>query len=65
MPENTGISLRHIINRVVAKNVDALEMRLVKSRKLLKEASKTQTKLLTHLTKQKMTLEKAHISKKT
>ena len=50
---------------VVAQNVDALEMRLVKNRKLLKEASKTQTKLLTHLKKQKMTLEKAHISKKT
>ena len=65
MPENTGVSLRHIMDRVVAENVDALEMRLVKSRKLLKEASKTQTKLLTHLTKQKMTLEKAHISKKT
>ena len=65
MPENTGIGLRHIINWVVAENVDALEICLVKSRKLLKEASKTQTKLLTHLTKQKMTLEKAHISKKT
>ena len=65
MPENTGIGLRHIMDWVVAKNVDTLEMRLVKSRKLLKEASKTQTKLLTHLMKQKMTLEKAHISKKT
>ena len=65
IPENTGISLRHIIDGVVAKNVDALEVHLVKSRKLLKEASKTKTKLLTCLTKQKMTLEKAHISKKT
>ena len=53
------------MDRVVAENVDALEVRLVKSRKLLKEASKAQTKLLTHLTKQKMTLEKAHISKRT
>ena len=43
MPENTGIGLRHIRDRVVAKNVDALEMCLVKSRKLLKEALKTQT----------------------
>ena len=50
---------------VVAESVDALEVHLVKSRKLLKEALKTQTKLLTHLMKQKMTLEKAHISKKT
>ena len=65
IPENTGISLRHIINWVVAENVDALEMCLIKSRKLLKEASKTQTKLLTHLMKQKMTLEKTHLSKKT
>ena len=65
MPENTGDGLRHIINQVVAENVDTLEMHLVKSRKLLKEASKTQTKLLTCLTKQKMTLEKAHLSKKT
>ena len=65
MPENTGIGLRHIINQVVAENVDALEVRLAKSRKLLKEASKTQTRLLTHLTKQKIILEKTHISKKT
>ena len=47
MPENTGVSLEHIIGWVVAKNVDALEVHLVKSKKVLKEASKTQTKLLT------------------
>ena len=41
MPENTCISLKHIIDRVVAENVDALEVHLVKSKKLLKEASKT------------------------
>ena len=52
IPENTGNGLRHIINPLVAENVDALEMCLVKSRKLLKEASKAQTKLLTYLTKQ-------------
>ena len=63
-PENTGVSLKHIFNWVVAENVDALEMRLVKSKKLLKEALKSQTKLLTQLTKQKMTLEKTHLSKK-
>ena len=65
MLENTGISLRHIMDWVVAENMDALKVCLVKSRKLLKEPSKAQTKLLTHLTKQKMTLEKAHISKRT
>ena len=65
IPENTSVGLRHIIDWVVAENVDALEMCLVKSRKLLKEASKAQTKLLNHLTKQKMTLEKAYISQKT
>ena len=48
----------------MAENVDALEMRLVKSKKLLKEASKSQTKLLTRLMKQKMTLEKTLLSKK-
>ena len=64
MPENTGVGLRHIMDWVMAENVDALEVHLVKSRKLLKEASKAQTKLLTHLMKQKMTLEKAHISKR-
>ena len=65
MPENTGIGLRHIIDRVVAENMDALKVHLAKSRKLLKEASKTQATLLTWLTKQKITLEKTHISKKT
>ena len=64
MPENTGVSLKHIFNWVVAENVDALEMRLVKSKKLLKEALKAQTKLLTRLTKQKMTPEKTRLSKK-
>ena len=64
MSEKTSVSLKHIINRVVAENVDALEMHLVKSKKLLKEASKSQTKLLTQLTKQKMTLEKTRLSKK-
>ena len=50
---------------MVAENVDALEMCLVKSKKLLKEALKSQTKMLTCLTKQKMTLEKTQLSKKT
>ena len=40
-------------------------MHLTKSRKLLKEASKAQAKLLTCLMKQKITLEKTHLSKKT
>ena len=47
----------------MAENVDALEVCLVKSRKLLKEASKTQTKLLTHVAKQKLALEKGHPTK--
>ena len=64
MPENTGVGLKHVMDWVVAENVDALKVCLVKSKKLLKEASKTQTKLLTHLAKQKMTLEKNHLSKK-
>ena len=64
IPENTSVGLKHIIDQVVAENVDALEMPLVKSKKLLKEASKAQTKLLTWLTKQKMTLEKTSLSNK-
>ena len=47
MLDNTGVSLENIIGQVVAENVDALEIRLVKSKKVLKEASKMQTKLLT------------------
>ena len=64
MLENTSVGLKHIIDWVVAENVDALVVHLIKSKKLLKEASKTQTKLLTHFAKQKMTLEKTHLSKK-
>ena len=44
--------------------MDALEIHLVKSKKFLKEASKSQTKLLTWVMKQKMTLEKTRHSKK-
>ena len=47
MQENTGVSLENIIGQVVAENVDTLEVHLVKSKKVLKEASKMQTKLLT------------------
>ena len=60
MLENTGVSLENIIGWVVAENVDALEICLVKSKKVLKEASKTQTKLLTRVAKQKLALEKGH-----
>ena len=60
IPENTGVSLEHIISRVVAENMDALEVCLVKSKKVLKEASKTQSKLLTRVAKQKLALEKGH-----
>ena len=59
MPENTGVSLEDIISRVVAENVDALEVHLVKSKKVLKEATKTQSKLLTRVAKQKMAQEKS------
>ena len=60
MQENTGVSLENIISQVVAKNVDALEVHLFKSKKVLKEASKTQTKLLTQVVKQKLALDKGH-----
>ena len=60
MLENTGVSLENIIGWVVAENVDALEVCLVKSKKVLKEASKMQTKLLTRVVKQKLALDKGH-----
>ena len=60
MPKNTGVSLEDIIGWVVAKNMDTLEVRLVKSKKALKEASKMQSKLLTRVAKQKMAQEKSY-----
>ena len=60
MPENTGVSLEDIIGWVVAENVDALEVCLVKGKKVLKEATKAQLKLLTRVVKQKMAQEKSH-----
>ena len=63
MPENTGVSLENIIGWAVAENVNTLKVHLVKSRKLLKEASKTQTKLLTCIVKQKLALGKDHSTK--
>ena len=60
MPENTGVSLEDVISWVVAENVDTLEVCLVKSKKVLKEASKMQSKLLTRVAKQKLALEKSH-----
>ena len=59
-PKNTGVSLEDIIGRVVAENVDVLEVRLVKSKKVLKEDTKMQSKLLTRVAKQKLALEKGH-----
>ena len=60
MPKNTGVSLEDVIGQVVAENVDALEVCLVKSKKVLKEASKMQSKRLTRVAKQKLALEKGH-----
>ena len=63
MPKNTGVSLEDIIGRVVAENVDALEVHLVKGKKMLKETTKAQSKLLTRVAKQKMAQEKSHPTK--
>ena len=60
MPKNTGVSLEDIIGWVVAENMDALEVCLVKGKKVLKEATKDQSKLLTRVAKQKMAQEKSH-----
>ena len=63
IPENTGVSLEDVIGQVVAENVDSLEVRLVKSKKVLKEASKMQSKLLTRVVKQKLALRKGNPTK--
>ena len=63
MPENTGVSLEDIIGWVVVENMDTLKVCLVKSKKVLKEATKTQSKLLTKVAKQKMAQEKSHPAK--
>ena len=60
VPKNTGVSLEDIIGQVVAENVDTLEVCLVNSKKVLKVASKMQSKLLTRVEKQKMAQEKSH-----
>ena len=60
MPENTGVSLEDIIGQVVAENVDTLEVCLAKGKKVLKEATKARSKLLTRVAKQKMDQEKSH-----
>ena len=44
IPENTGVSLEDIIGQVVVENVDALEVRLAKGKKVLKEATQGSVK---------------------
>ena len=63
MPENTGVSLEDIIGQVVVENVDTLEVCLAKDKKVLKEATKAQLKLLTRVAKLKMAQEKSHLTK--
>ena len=63
MPKNTVVSLEDIIGWVVVENMNALEVHLVKGKKVLKEATKAQSKLLTRVAKQKMAQEKSHPTK--
>ena len=58
MPDNSGVSLDDIFCWAVAENVDALKVRLVKCKKILKQANKTHGKLLTQMAKLKETQEK-------
>ena len=60
MPNNTGVTLEDILCRVVVENVNTLQVCLVKCKKVLKEVTKTQGKLLTKVVKLKITLEKSH-----
>ena len=53
MPDNSGVTLDDIFCRAVAENVDALQVCLVKCKKVLKQANKTHGKLLTKMVKLK------------
>ena len=57
MPKNTNVSLDNIFWWAVAENVDALQVHLVKCKKILKQANKTCGKLLTQMAKLKETQE--------
>ena len=51
MLNNTGVTLDDVLCHAVAENIDALQVHLVKCKKVLKEATKTQGKLLTMVAK--------------
>ena len=51
MPNNTGVALDDILCHAVAENIDALQVRLVKCKKVLKQANRTHRKLLTKIAK--------------
>ena len=59
MPDNLGVTLDDIFCQAVAENVDALQARLVKCKKVLKQANKTHGKLLTRMVKLKEAQEKS------
>ena len=65
MPENTNISLDDIFWQAVAENVDALQVRLVKYKKILKQTNKTHDKLLTQMARLKETQERSLPTKAT
>ena len=58
MPNNTGVTLEDVLCRAVVENVDALQVHLVKCKKVLKEATKARAKLLTKVAKPKEALER-------
>ena len=60
MLNNTGVTLEDIFCCVVGENVNALQVRFVKCKKVLKEATKTQGKLLTKIAKLKVAQEEGH-----
>ena len=59
MPNNTGVILEDILCCDVVENIDALQVHLVKCKKVLKEATKTQGKLLTKMAKLEVAQEKS------
>ena len=59
MPDNTNVSMDNIFWQAVVENVDALQVRLVKCKKILKQANKTHGKLLTQRARLKETQERS------
>ena len=59
MPDTSGISIEDVFCQTVAENVDALQVCLVKCKRVLKQANKTHSKLLTKMAELKQVKEES------